>query len=73
MKQTQREKILDFLQSGGKLTRLSALRDFGVIELPARICELKKEGYAIISKPKQIETTHNGLVTIAEYSMRCES
>ena len=44
MKQTQREKILDFLQSGGKLTRLSALRDFGVIELPARICELKKEG-----------------------------
>lgn len=49
VKMTQRDIILWHLQNVGTLTRAQALSEYGIIELPARIVELKKLGYSITS------------------------
>lgn len=49
VKMTQRDIILWHLQNVGTLTRAQALSEYGIIELPARIVELKKLGYNITS------------------------
>lgn len=48
-KTTQRDDILWHLQNVGSLTRAEAMSEYGIVELPARIVELKKLGYNITS------------------------
>lgn len=45
--QSQNARILKHLQSGGKITALSALNDFQCLRLSARIKDLRDLGYAI--------------------------
>jgi hypothetical protein len=48
-KMTQCEIVLWHLENEGTLTRAQAMSEYGIVELPARICELKKLGYNITS------------------------
>ena len=48
-KLTQRDIILWHLQNEGPLTRAQAMSLYGIVELPARIVELKRLGYNITS------------------------
>lgn len=47
---TQRDIILWHLQNVGTLTRAQAMSEYGIVELPARIVELKRLGYNITSE-----------------------
>jgi len=38
---TQNEKIINFLKTGQKLSKENAAKKFGVVNLRARICELR--------------------------------
>ena len=49
-KMSQRDIILWHLQNVGTLTRAQAMELYGVIELPARIVELKRLGHNITSE-----------------------
>lgn len=49
-KMTQCERVLDYIKKNGKISRYEALTECGVVELPARITELKQKGYKISSK-----------------------
>lgn len=49
-KMTQRDIILWHLQNIGTLTRAQAMSEYGIVELPARIVELKRLGYNITSE-----------------------
>ena len=44
---TQCDQVIDFLRSGHSLTRLEAMVNMGIGNLPARIKELRCEGYGI--------------------------
>lgn len=46
---TQRDMVLHHLKYVGTLTRAQAMSIYGIVELPARIVELKKLGYKITS------------------------
>ena len=46
---TQRDMVLHHLRHVGTLTRAQAMSIYGIVELPARIVELKKLGYNITS------------------------
>lgn len=50
-KLSQKARVWDWLEKGHTLTRLSAIQLFGCVELPARICELRREGKEIIGEP----------------------
>ena len=47
MKQTQSERILKYLNKGGSLTVLKALKLFGCYALSQRVGELRREGFPI--------------------------
>ena len=66
---SQKKRILSHLKSGKRLTRLSAWDDLGVIECPARISELRAEGYKIFSERKMVLNRYGESVQIAEWFM----
>ena len=61
---SQNKQILNYLLKGKKLTPIDALEIFGCFRLSARILDLRKEGYDIISE----NITKKGK-TFAQYSM----
>ena len=44
---TQNEAILNYLQSGGSITALESVQEFGCMRLAARIADLKADGHDI--------------------------
>jgi hypothetical protein len=58
------QKILKHLQSGKKITHISALNTFGVYRLADTIWKLRKRGYSIETMEKK-----RGNKTYAEYRM----
>ncbi|MEG9531375.1 helix-turn-helix domain-containing protein [Mannheimia indoligenes] len=48
--QSQNAKILAHLKNGGRITSLSALKNFGCLRLSARIKDLRDRGYDIQSE-----------------------
>lgn len=60
-KMTQCDIVLWHLENEGTLTRAQAMMTYGIVELPARICELKKRGYNIKSTKG---TSHNRFGTV---------
>jgi hypothetical protein len=66
---SQKKRILSHLNSGKRLTRLSAWHELGVIECPARISELRAEGYTIFSERKTVLNRFGESVRIAEWFM----
>lgn len=60
-KLTQRDIILWHLQNIGTLTRAQAMSEYGIVELPARIVELKRLGHNITSEKG---TSHNRFGTV---------
>lgn len=48
-KMTQRDIVLWHLKNVGTLTRAQAMFEYGIVELPARIVELKRLGHKITS------------------------
>jgi hypothetical protein len=65
---TQRDMVLWHLQNVGTLTRAQAMFEYGIVELPARIVELKKLGYKITSK-KGHSTNRFGKITYNIYKL----
>ena len=47
---TQNEVILDHLKNHGGLTSLEAIRLYSITRLAARISDLRKKGYNILSE-----------------------
>ena len=45
VKETQRDKILNYMKAYGSITSWEAYEDLGITQLAARIFELKKLGY----------------------------
>jgi len=66
---SQRNQILNHLQSGQSLTSKEAQDLFGCFRLSARVHELIGLGHAVESRRKQVWTRH-GQTLIAEYSLR---
>ncbi len=66
---TQKERILDYLREGNTINRLQGWDILGVIELPARISELRREGYQIETKMIQVFNRYKEKVSVAEWSM----
>lgn len=45
MKITQKDRIINYIRQFGSITSWEAYQDLGVMQLGARIDQLKKEGY----------------------------
>ena len=67
MKQTQCDKIFDYMLAVGPITPLDALREYGCMRLAARIGELKKKGWNIKSELTSSINRDGDVVRFKEY------
>lgn len=52
---SQKADVIEYLKAHGSITRIDAIYELGIIELPARIVELEREGFVI---PRKSYTGH---------------
>lgn len=68
-KQTQCEKILEYMTEEGGITPLDALREFGCMRLASRITDLKRKGYCITKEMVSAKNKRGETVRFAFYRL----
>jgi len=66
---SQQQRVLEHLQAGHTLTRLESWDRLGIIEVPARINELRNAGHKIITERQTVTNRYGEKVSIAIWSM----
>jgi len=66
---SQKQRILNYLERGYTLTRLDSWEALGVLECPARICELKQDGHDIKTERMTIKNKFGEKVSIAKWRL----
>lgn len=66
---SQKKRVLRHLQRGNVINRLNAWDRLGIIECPARISELRREGHEIKTRMKEVLNRYGEKVRIAEWYM----
>lgn len=66
---TQADRILKHLKTHRGITRLTAIEQYGVQNLPGRIFELKEDGYPIISVRKTVKNRYGEKCSVSEYRL----
>ena len=67
MKDTQCDKVLEYMRQFGSITQLQALSDIGRMRLASRISDLRHRGYAIGRRMKTSKNRYGDDVYFAEY------
>ena len=49
---TQEEQVLDYMEKHGSIDPIRAIRDLGILRLGARIHDLKRDGWPIVTEIK---------------------
>lgn len=62
-----RTQVLNYMKRYGSITRIEALSEIGTINLPDKIYQLKREGYAIRTENVKVRRRNGKLVTVARY------
>lgn len=66
VKETQAQRVIEYIRETGSITQLEALRELGVMRLASRVSDLKRQGYAITRDTVPIKTRY-GNTYIARY------
>ncbi len=66
---TQKQRLLEHLQSGRSLTRLQSWDVLGILEAPARVSELRGDGYNIETRMKTVSNKYGESVRIAVWTL----
>lgn len=72
-KETQSDKILDYMERFGSITQYDALMDLGVMRLASRISDLKKHGVPIKSEMETVQNRFGENCKIKRYSLGGEA
>ena len=66
---TQKQRIIRHLKEKGSITALQAMKEYGIMRLTSRICELKDEGYNIKSEFVSSKNRYNESVSYSKYTL----
>ena len=66
---TQQERIIRHLKDKGSITSLEAMKEYGIMRLTSRVCELKDQGYMIRSQFVSSKNRYNEPVSFSKYSL----
>ena len=66
---TQKQRIIRHLKDKGSITALQAMKQYGIMRLTSRICELKDEGYNIKSEFVSSKNRYNEPVSYSKYTL----
>lgn len=68
-KDTQAQRVLDYMDEFGGITQLDALKELGVMRLASRISDLKKAGHPIRSETIAVKNRFEEDCYIKRYSL----
>lgn len=68
-KKSQKEQILAHIEKYGSITPLEAQQFYGCMRLGARIWDLRRDGYDIVSEIVEVPTKNDGKARVAQYRM----
>jgi hypothetical protein len=63
----QKNRVLSHLQDGKFLNQLVATNEYGILRLPARICELRQEGHFIKTIMRDVRNRFGEKTRVAAY------
>lgn len=66
---TQANMVLQYIKDFGSIDPMQALSDLGVYRLGARIFDLRKDGYNIVSQKETKKNRYGRTVSYARYTM----
>ena len=66
---TQKDRILRHFNDKGSITALEAMKEYGIMRLTSRICELKNEGYNIKSEFVSSTNRYGEKVSFSKYTL----
>ena len=66
---TQQERIIRHLKDKGSITSLEAMKEYGIMRLTSRVCELKDQGYIIRSEFVSSKNRYNEPVSFSKNSL----
>ena len=69
LKQTQEERVLDWMKRKGEITSAIAYDELGIIQLPKRIWNVKRMGYTIKTEWREGKNRFGDKVRFCEYSL----
>ena len=69
---TQRQAVLEHLQTHGSITSLEAIQLYGATRLSDIIFNLRKRGYQIITEPFTVKTRFGGTARPAKYILQMD-
>jgi len=69
MKKSQKQQVLEYMQTHKSITPLEALIDIGAFRLSAIIYDLKKDGHAIIARQKKVKKSNGEFTYVGEYML----
>jgi hypothetical protein len=67
---TQKARIINYLEKHGKIDRKTAYEALGIFELPARICNLKDDGFEFEKKIKTGKSSYGYSFYNTEYRLK---
>lgn len=67
---TQKERIVRYLKDEGSITALEAVKELGVLQLSARLCELIEDGYDFDKKTESSLNRYGERVYYTRYSLK---
>ena len=71
--ESQRHRILEFLQSGNSLTTIQARHELDIMHPGMRVCELRKSGFPIETHWVEDLTPEGGIHRVARYVLASET
>lgn len=70
MKQT--ERIEQYMKDFGGITRMDAMKDLGILNLPARIKDMRESGKLIRSEKIKVKNRYGDVVEFVRYKLEAE-
>jgi hypothetical protein len=71
-KETQHDRVLQYMKDFGSITTLDAFRDLGITKLTTRISEMRRMGIAIEGTPETVENRYGDKCHINRYTLKEE-
>lgn len=72
LKETQHDRVLNYIKEFGSITTLDAFRDLGITKLTTRISEMRASGLKIIGTPEVVENRFGDKCHIHRYTLKEE-
>lgn len=72
MKETQHDRIINYLKAFGSITPMEAFMDLGITKLATRVSEMRRLGFEFDQEMEESTNRYGEIVRYMRYSLPCK-